>query len=106
MSGASIESVLAARVVEAARRAWNLSLRPDEALIRPSAAGRGADYQSNLVMSLAKRLSKPPRAVAEELVAALEMDDIAEALSVAGPGFVNIALRRSWLEDTLAAVAV
>ncbi|MGH8898666.1 MAG: arginine--tRNA ligase [Egibacteraceae bacterium] len=106
MPGAWLEETLATRVVEAARRAWGLSLRREEALIRPSAPGRAADYQSNVAMSLAKRLATPSPAVAAQLVAALEIDDVAESVSVAGPGFVNITLRRSWLEERIAAVAV
>jgi arginyl-tRNA synthetase len=105
MPGMGLEQTLAIRVVEAARRAWDLPLHPDEALIRPSGPGRDADYQSNLAMSLAKRLSKPSPTVAAELVAALEVDDVAEAVSVAGPGFINITLRRSWLEEQMAAAA-
>jgi arginyl-tRNA synthetase len=105
MPETGLEHTLATRVVEAARQAWDLQLRPDEALIRPSSPGRGADYQSNLAMSLAKRLSKPSPAVAAELVAAMDVDDITESVSVAGPGFINFTLRRSWLEDQVAAVA-
>jgi arginyl-tRNA synthetase len=105
MPGAGLELTLATRVVEAARRAWDLPLRPDEALIRPSGPGRDADYQSNVAMSLAKRLSKPSPRVAAELVAALDADDIAEAVTVAGPGFINITLRRSWLADQVVAAA-
>src|SRR4051794_37490778 len=105
MPEAGLEHTLATRVVEAARRARDLQLRPDEALIRPSSPGRGADYQSNLAMSLAKRLSEPSPMVAAELVAAMEIDDIVESVSVAGPGFINFTLRRSWLEDQVAAVA-
>src|SRR6266498_1899291 len=84
MPEAGLEHTLATRVVEAARRAWDLQLRHDEALIRPSSPGRGADYQSNLALSLAKRLSKPSPLVAAELVAAVDIDDIVESVSVAG----------------------
>jgi arginyl-tRNA synthetase len=105
MPGAGLEQTLATRVVQAARRAWDLPLRPEEALIRLSGPGRDADYQSNVAMSLATRLSKPSPTVAAELVAAMEIDDVAEAVSVAGPGFINISLRRSWLEDRVAEAA-
>jgi arginyl-tRNA synthetase len=63
------------------------------------------DYQSNAAMPLAKRLSMKPREVAEKIVAAVDLGDIAEPLtqaSIAGPGFINIRLRPKALADLLA----
>lgn len=53
------------------------------------------DFQSNAAMSLAKRLGKPPRAVAEAIVARLDLTGVAEPVStesIAGPGFINIRM--------------
>ncbi|WP_460799583.1 arginine--tRNA ligase [Microbacterium sp. GXF0217] len=76
------------------------SLRPDEALNlvasdivleRPRNRDHG-DWASNLAMRLAKPLGTNPRALAEQISAALaEVDGIASA-EVAGPGFINIRL--------------
>lgn len=55
------------------------------------------DYQCNAAMALARVLKKPPRAIAGEFVAnAVEHPGI-EKLEVAGPGFINIFLKESWL---------
>lgn len=54
------------------------------------------DFQSNAAMGLAKTLGMPPRDVAKQIVAKLDISDIAEPVteaSIAGPGFVNIKLR-------------
>jgi arginyl-tRNA synthetase len=70
-------------------------------------AGRNpkfGDYQCNAAMSLAKAAAKPPREVAIALVKAVDISDIAEPLteaSVAGPGFINIALKPDVLSRLL-----
>ncbi|GAB4231277.1 MAG: arginine--tRNA ligase [Deltaproteobacteria bacterium] len=63
------------------------------------------DFSTNAAMQLAGRLGKKPRAVAEELVAALRDEDrkgrIA-SLSIAGPGFINIVLSDDFWREVLA----
>ncbi|MEV4317338.1 arginine--tRNA ligase [Actinocrispum sp. NPDC049592] len=88
---------LGRRVADAVRTALDLQITPAEALIRPSTRP-GADYQCNAAMGLAKRLGRRnPREVAEEIVAALDADDLVETPDVAGPGFVNLTLRTEFL---------
>ena len=58
------------------------------------------DYQANGVMALAKRLGRPPREVADEIIAHLEVTGVADA-QVAGPGFINLTLLPSFLSDQL-----
>lgn len=59
-----------------------------------------SDYQVNGVMALAKRLGRPPREVAEELVAHLDLDGLA-TVDIAGPGFLNLTLYPEFLSDQL-----
>jgi arginyl-tRNA synthetase len=49
------------------------------------------DYATNIALQLGKQLGKNPRDVAQELADAISHPDIA-AVSVAGPGFINILL--------------
>jgi arginyl-tRNA synthetase len=91
--------------VVAAQAAFGRRLSLDEALIRPAAPGRAADYQCNVAMGLAKRLGEPPRTVADRLTAQLDVADLAEPPTVAGPGFVNLTLRTDWLERHVAGLA-
>ncbi len=70
-------------------------------LIRPSQDPRFGDYQANLAMPLAKKLGKPPREVAEAIVERLDVAPIAEKPEIAGPGFINLRLKDSWLIEQL-----
>ena len=65
-------------------------------LIRPSGF---ADYQCNAAMSLAKRIRKPPREVAELIAKGLDGSAAIETAEVSGQGFINITLRDNWIAD-------
>jgi arginyl-tRNA synthetase len=97
-------SQLGERVVAAARAAFDIELA--DPLIRPSAGGRGADYQCNVAMSLAKQLGKPPREVAQQLLDHLDAADLCEPPTLGGPGFINFTVRPDWLGRHIAALAV
>jgi arginyl-tRNA synthetase len=90
---------LGQRVAESVRAGLGVRITPEEALVRPSSRERGADYQCNAAMGLAKKIRRPSREVAEAIVAHLEAGDVVEAPAVAGPGFINFTLRREWLEQ-------
>ncbi len=62
-----------------------------------------ADYQANGAMALAKALGRPPREVAEAVVAGLEVADLA-TVEVAGPGFINLTLTTAYLSAALGAL--
>jgi arginyl-tRNA synthetase len=64
---------------------------------------RHGDFQANGVLAAAKRAGKPPRPVAEALVAALSPSTRdAFDVSVAGPGFINFSVRPAALLAWLA----
>ncbi len=73
-------------------------------LVRPTQDPKFGDYQSNVALGLAKRLGRKPREVAEALVAALQLNGLAEAPEIAGPGFINFRLRPEWLAARLGAL--
>src|SRR5512139_291624 len=53
------------------------------------------DFACNAALLLAKRLARPPRAVAEAILAELlSTPGVVERGEIAGPGFVNV-----WLAD-------
>jgi len=74
-------------------------------MVRPSQDARFGDYQANCAMPLGKRLSRPPREVAQEIVDRLDVKDIAEPPEIAGPGFINVRLKQSWLQERLTAAS-
>jgi arginyl-tRNA synthetase len=52
---------------------------------------RFGDYQSNAAMALAKQRKTNPRALAEQVIAALDLGDLGTA-DIAGPGFINFRI--------------
>jgi arginyl-tRNA synthetase len=73
---------------------------PAPELERPRQKEHG-DWATNLALVLAPKAGRPPREVAEALVAAFPATEVVESLGVAGPGFINIRLRPVWLHDVL-----
>jgi arginyl-tRNA synthetase len=63
------------------------------------------DYQCNDALSLAKRLKKNPRQVAEAVLQAAGEHPAVEKTSIAGPGFINISLRTEWLARHVEAIS-
>ncbi len=61
--------------------------------------GKFGDFQANCAMSLAKALGKQPREIATQIAERVVVDDLAEKPDVAGPGFINVRLKDSWIED-------
>jgi arginyl-tRNA synthetase len=93
-----LEQELGLRVATAVHSAFGLAISPEEAVIRPAAPERQADYQSNAAMALARRLQMPSSAVAALIVERLDVGDMLEPPRVEGPGFVNLVLRPDWLQ--------
>ena len=74
-------------------------------LVRASQDARHGDYQANCAMPLAKVLGKPPQQVASDVVARLDLADMLEIPTVAGPGFINLRLRHDWIALQMQAIA-
>lgn len=72
-----------------------------EPQVRQSAKVQFGDYQANGVMSVAKSLGKPPRQVAELVIANLDLTGIASKVEIAGPGFINIFLAPEFLAKSV-----
>ncbi len=75
------------------------------AVVRPATDPKFGDYQANGVMGLAKQLKTNPRKLAESVVALLDLSDLCEPPEVAGPGFINLRLRRQYVAAELLRVA-
>jgi arginyl-tRNA synthetase len=73
--------------------------------LRPS---QRADLQVDGVLALARSLGRPPREVAEEVLAratAAGLDEVCESAAVAGPGFLNLVLSGDFLARGLREMA-
>jgi arginyl-tRNA synthetase len=75
------------------------------ALVLPSQDAKFGDYQANCAMPLGKRLGKPPREIAAQLVAGLDISEFCEPPEIAGPGFVNVKFKDDWLRGQLTEIA-
>ena len=73
------------------------------AVVKSSARPEFGDYQANGIMNAAKQLKMNPRELANKVVGKLEQNSevsaMVEKLEVAGPGFINIHLKNSWLAE-------
>jgi arginyl-tRNA synthetase len=71
-------------------------------LVRRSQDPKFGDYQANMAMPLGKRLGRPPREVAAEIVRRLDLADLCQPPEIAGPGFINLRIKDDWLAQRLA----
>lgn len=79
----SLPTLLSSRIAEVA--GVDPELRPATRLV--------GHFQTNVALRLANAAGRPPREVAAELVAALDLTDVCEPLEIAGPGFINLRIR-------------
>jgi len=67
---------------------------------RPKLALHG-DYACNLAMQLTKSLRKPPRDIAQALIAALPQSAAVEKVEIAGAGFINVFITTAAKQDVV-----
>ncbi|KAL2928995.1 Arginine--tRNA ligase chloroplastic/mitochondrial [Bienertia sinuspersici] len=97
---------LLAKVFEKSLRVTVPSEEDVEPLIAPC-AGNFGDYQCNNAMSLFSKIKgknveyKNPRSIGEGIVKNLPESEMIESCSVAGPGFVNVVLSKTWLAKSI-----
>src|SRR5215471_4607354 len=88
------QEVLAERVRAAITAAFGAGYAGTDPLIRPS---QFADFQANAALPLGKSLGMPPRDVAGQIVAHLDVAGVCDQVEVSGPGFVNLTLASDWI---------
>ena len=69
--------------------------------LTPSTKANFGDYQINGAMGAAKKMKTNPRELGQKIIDNLQLDDVAEKVELAGPGFINIHLKAEWLADKL-----
>lgn len=62
-------------------------------MLRPAQDPKFGDFQANCAMPLGKKLKRPPREVAAEIISRWNLADLCEPPEIAGPGFINLRLR-------------
>ena len=62
-------------------------------------------YQINCAMSLAKKYGKNPHVIATDITNELEKDGRFTNINIAGPGFINITLKDTYLAELLTSIS-
>lgn len=81
--------------------------QPNIEIQRPKQAGHG-DYSTNVAMVVAAAARKAgsdksnPRQIAETILAHLPPSDMIGSVELAGPGFINLQLADTWLQQQVA----
>jgi arginyl-tRNA synthetase len=102
----SIQDILQERFQAALTRAFGEEFAPVDPMVGAASNPKFGDFQANIALPLAKRLSCTPREVADKIVAQLQVSDLCEPPAIAGPGFINLTLKPQYLEDCLKAIQI
>ena len=73
----------------------------DKLYIQKASNQKFGDYQTNFAMTSAKEFRQAPRQTAEQIVASFPTTGMVEKLEIAGPGFINIYLKKSYLAEVV-----
>jgi len=91
---------LESRFRKAIREALDLDADPQ---VAPAQSESFGDYQCNAAMGLARESARrsgektSPRAIAEKIMARVDLGEMSTEVSVAGAGFINVRLAPAWL---------
>lgn len=85
------------KVSTAMGKAFGNEYLNNDTMITPATKSTFGDFQCNAAFSIAKPLNSKPRDVAFKLVDSLEISDIFETPTIAGPGFINLKLRQDFV---------
>jgi arginyl-tRNA synthetase len=100
----SVISLLQDLFQDAIVAAFGSDYQDSDPMLVPASNPKFGDYQSNAAMSLTKQLGQPPRSIAEQIIQHLDLTEICEPPSIAGPGFINLTLKPAFLEQQLMAM--
>jgi arginyl-tRNA synthetase len=99
---------LFADVLTRVRAACALELGPaadlSRVVVEPPKDPTHGDMATNAAMVLAREAKTKPRELAEKIAERLRADDLIASVEVAGPGFINLALKPLAWADTLRSV--
>jgi arginyl-tRNA synthetase len=88
----------------AAEGSWPAGIDLSRVVVEPPRDASHGDMATNAAMVLAKDAKAKPRDLAEAIATRLRVDDLIEKADVAGPGFINLALKAGAWADALRTV--
>lgn len=89
----SLDQTLTSALMAAAKKAFDLDLEPGQIAIEIPKRKEQGEYSTNLAMKLTRTLHRKPAEIAQELINALDCDQISSA-EIAGPGFINFFMNK------------
>ena len=79
---------------------WPAGIDYARVVVEPPRDASHGDMATNAAMVLAKEAKAKPRDLAEAIAARLRADELIDSVDVAGPGFINLALKKeAWAEE-------
>ncbi|MGL4884145.1 MAG: arginine--tRNA ligase, partial [Waterburya sp.] len=93
----SILEQLQDSVSQALVAAFGAELANTDPLVAPTSNPKFGDYQSNVALSLAKPLKQNPRAIAQAIIDQLQIEEMCETPTIAGPGFINFMVKSDYI---------
>ena len=97
----SILEQLKDSVSQALVSAFGAELADTDPLVAPTNNPKFGDYQSNVALSLAKPLKQNPRAIAQSIIEHLQIEEMCEQPTIAGPGFINFMVKSDYIGEIL-----
>lgn len=93
------------RLIELRLQAAVAAVLPDVdpalVLVRPCPDARHGDYQSTVLIGLAKARQRNPRELAQQVQGVLDVAEWCQPVEIAGPGFLNFRLRPEAIDTVL-----
>ncbi|YAI82688.1 MAG: arginine--tRNA ligase [cyanobacterium endosymbiont of Rhopalodia sterrenbergii] len=99
----SISKQLTQYFCQALVNAFGIDLAEIDPLVIPASNPKFGDYQSNVALVLAQKLGETPRDIAKKIIDNLVLEGLGEPPTIAGPGFINIKLKITYVESQLKA---
>ena len=94
----NVKTLLGERLQAALEEAGAADASP---IVGPATRPEFGDYQANGALAAAKRLSTPPRELAQRVMDAADLAGIAERCEVTGPGFISLTIADEYLAQAL-----
>src|SRR6476660_6269014 len=85
----------------AAEGNWPNGIDFSRVVVEPPRDASHGDMATNAAMVLAKEAGAKPRDLAERIAERLRADDLVGSVDIAGPGFINLALKPQVWADAL-----
>ncbi|MBB5179501.1 arginyl-tRNA synthetase [Planomicrobium koreense] len=96
-----VQHAIKQAISEAVQKA-ELTAEPVDVFLESPKDKANGDYATNIAMQLARVAKKAPRVIAEAIVENIDKEAAnIEKIEIAGPGFINITIKKDYLQDVV-----